>query len=75
MFFSMRTFKKKNFFIHSYFSGNKVFPNREELIKESLKIAEIIASKSPVALQAIKRNLIYSLDHTNQEGLDHIVRF
>lgn len=53
----------------------KVFPSREELIKESLKMAEIIASKSPVAIQATKRNLVYSLDHTNQEGLDHIVSF
>lgn len=28
---------------------------------------------SPVAVQATKRNLIYSMDHTTQEGLDHIV--
>lgn len=50
-----------------------MFPNRDELIKAALKVAEEIASKSPVAVQATKQNLVYSLDHTNQEGLDHIV--
>lgn len=43
------------------------------MIKESIKLAEEIASKSPVAVQATKKNLVYSLDHTNQEGLDQIV--
>lgn len=36
-------------------------------------MAEEIASKSPVAVQATKQNLVYSLEHTNQEGLDQIV--
>lgn len=43
------------------------------MIAESIKLAEEIASKSPVAIQAVKKNLVYSLEHTNQEGLDHIV--
>lgn len=43
------------------------------MIAESVKLAEEIASKSPVAVQATKKNLVYSLEHTNQEGLDHIV--
>lgn len=42
------------------------------MIQESLKLAEEIASKSPVAVQATKKNLVYSLEHTNQEGLDQI---
>lgn len=50
-----------------------MLPTREELIEESLKLAETIAAKSPVALQTTKRNMVYSLDHTTQEGLDHIV--
>lgn len=51
----------------------QVFPNRDELIRESLKLAEVIASKNPPAVQATKKNLVYSLEHTNQEGLDQIV--
>lgn len=33
----------------------------------------MIASKSPIAVQATKKNIIYSMEHTNQEGLDQIV--
>lgn len=51
----------------------KVFDKRENLLNGALELAEVIASKSPIAMQAIKRNIVYSLDHTNQEGLDHIV--
>lgn len=43
------------------------------MISEAVKLAEDIASKSPVAVQATKKNLIYSLEHTNQEGLNQIV--
>lgn len=42
------------------------------MVQESLKLAEEIASKSPIAVQATKKNLVYSLEHTNQEGLDQI---
>jgi len=51
---------------------SRTFSSRDELIKESLKLAEEIAKKSPVAVQATKENLVYSLEHTNQEGLDQI---
>ncbi|XP_070508436.1 delta(3,5)-Delta(2,4)-dienoyl-CoA isomerase, mitochondrial [Chironomus tepperi] len=50
----------------------RVFDTKEELVEASLKLAEEIASKSPVAVQGTKKNLVYSLDHTNQEGLDQI---
>lgn len=50
----------------------RVFNTKEEMLDESLKLAELIASKSPVAVQGTKKNLVYSLDHTNQEGLDQI---
>lgn len=43
------------------------------MIKESIALAAEIASKSPIAVQATKKNLVYSLEHTNQEGLDQIV--
>jgi len=51
---------------------SKTFSNREDLISECIKLAEIIASKSPIAVQGTKQNLIYSLEHTNQEGLEQI---
>lgn len=51
---------------------SRVFKTKEEMITESIKLADEIASKSPVAVQATKNNLVYSLEHTNQEGLDHI---
>lgn len=43
------------------------------MIVHTLEIAGEIASRSPVAVQATKINMIYSRDHTVQEGLDHIV--
>lgn len=52
-----------------------VFENKEKMIEEAIKIAEIISLKSPVAVQNTKRNIVYSLEHTYQEGLDHIVSF
>lgn len=51
---------------------SRVFEDKNAMIEEAIKMAELIASKSPVAVQATKRNMVYSLDHTNQEGLDHI---
>lgn len=45
------------------------------MIENALNLADEIAKKSPVAVQATKKNLIYSLDHTTQDGLDHIVSY
>lgn len=66
------TYLDRHFLNH--FLCFQTFSNREDLLNECFKIAEVIASKSPIAVQATKQNLIYSLEHTNQEGLDHIVR-
>lgn len=51
---------------------SNVFESREEMIKKAIDLAAIIASKSPIAVQGTKKNMVYSMDHTNQEGLDHI---
>lgn len=51
---------------------SKVFDSREVMVEAAINLAEEIASKSPVAVQATKKNLVYSLDRTNQEGLDQI---
>jgi delta(3,5)-delta(2,4)-dienoyl-CoA isomerase len=37
-----------------------------------LKIAKTIASKSPVAINISKKSIIYSRDHSVEEGLNHI---
>ena len=45
----------------------------EGVRSEGLQLAELIASKSPIAVQGSKVNLNYSRDHTVQEGLDFAV--
>lgn len=51
---------------------SKVFDTKESMLEEAIKLAELIASKSPLAVQATKKNIIYSQDRPNQEGLDQI---
>lgn len=53
--------------------GLQTFKTQDELVNECIKLAEVIASKSPIAVQGTKKNIIYSMEHTNQEGLDQIV--
>lgn len=50
----------------------KVFPNREDCLRNSRQLAVMIASKSPIAVIGTKSSLDFSRDHTVQEGLDHI---
>ncbi|XP_041761448.1 delta(3,5)-Delta(2,4)-dienoyl-CoA isomerase, mitochondrial [Anopheles merus] len=57
---------------HSHGLVSRLFDNREELLQGAIKLAEEIASKSPIAVQGTKKNIVYSADHTVQEGLDHI---
>ncbi|KAI8340754.1 ClpP/crotonase-like domain-containing protein [Chlamydoabsidia padenii] len=52
---------------------NRVYDNQEQLIAESLKMAALIASKSPVAVVGTKHNLLYSRDHSVAEGLAYTV--
>lgn len=58
-------------YLHDWF---QVFADKDTLINGAIELAETIASMSPIAVQATKQNMVYSLDHTNQEGLDQIVR-
>ncbi|KAK1135718.1 hypothetical protein K0M31_000299 [Melipona bicolor] len=51
---------------------SRSFDNQESLLNGSIELAEEIANKSPVAIQGSKLSLIYSRDHSVQEGLDHI---
>ena len=43
------------------------------MIEAAIKMATLIASKSPVAVQGSKINLNYSRDHTVDESLDYMV--
>jgi enoyl-CoA hydratase/carnithine racemase len=43
------------------------------MLKGAIEVATDIAAKSPVAVQVTKRSILYSRDHSVQEGLDHIV--
>ncbi|XP_033330716.1 delta(3,5)-Delta(2,4)-dienoyl-CoA isomerase, mitochondrial [Megalopta genalis] len=52
-----------------------LFETPESLLKGSMKLASEIARKSPVAVQGSKLSLVYSRDHSVQEGLDHIVLY
>ncbi|KAM9039835.1 delta(3,5)-Delta(2,4)-dienoyl-CoA isomerase, mitochondrial isoform 1-T1 [Sarcophilus harrisii] len=49
---------------------NRVFQDRESLLAAALGLAGEISSKSPVAVQGTKVNLLYSRDHSVAEGLN-----
>lgn len=52
---------------------SKVFDDKDSLINGALELAAEIASKSPVAVQGTKESLVFSRDHSVQDGLDHIL--
>ena len=47
--------------------------DRESAESAGLELAREIASMSPVAVQGSKVNLLYSRDHTVEEGLEYAV--
>ncbi|MEM9314149.1 MAG: crotonase/enoyl-CoA hydratase family protein [Pseudomonadota bacterium] len=51
---------------------NRVFADREELLREVRAIAANIASKSPLAVRGSKEMLLFSRDHSVQEGLNYV---
>lgn len=52
---------------------SQVCTDKEDTFSNAIKIAEDIASKSPVAVQGSKINMNYSRDHTVDEGLHFAV--
>ncbi|KAF8984946.1 hypothetical protein BGZ46_006433 [Entomortierella lignicola] len=67
-------------FTGRYFDGNealehglisKLLPDPTTLFAEALATAQLIAEKSPVAVQGTKHLLNFSRDHTVQQGLDY----
>jgi len=51
---------------------SKVYEDKDSMMNGVFQLAEEIASKSPVAIQGTKTNIIYARDHSVQEGLDQI---
>ncbi|GAB5450290.1 MAG: crotonase/enoyl-CoA hydratase family protein [Halioglobus sp.] len=51
---------------------NRVFDDRETLLREVTAIARDIASKSPLAVRGSKEMLLYARDHSVAEGLNYI---
>lgn len=51
---------------------NKVFENRETMLREVTAIARSIAAKSPLAVRGSKEMLLYARDHSVAEGLNYI---
>ncbi|XP_037675934.1 delta(3,5)-Delta(2,4)-dienoyl-CoA isomerase, mitochondrial isoform X2 [Choloepus didactylus] len=49
---------------------SRVFTDRETLLDAAFALAAEISSKSPVAVQGTKVNLVYSRDHSVAEGLN-----
>jgi len=54
---------------------SKVFDSKEEMMEGAVEMAAMIASKSPVAVQGTKQSLVYSREHTTEEGLDHVAKY
>ncbi|XP_051521659.1 delta(3,5)-Delta(2,4)-dienoyl-CoA isomerase, mitochondrial-like isoform X1 [Myxocyprinus asiaticus] len=51
---------------------SRVFPDKETMMAGAMEMAEEIASRSPVAVQGTKVNLIYSRDHSVPDGLNYM---
>ena len=51
---------------------SNVYESKEKCIEEAYKLAQVIAQKSPVAVNITKKSLNFSRDHTVEEGLAHI---
>ena len=51
---------------------NRVFDNRDIMMREVTALAQEIASKSPLAIRGTKNMILYSRDHSVADGLDHI---
>lgn len=54
---------------------SSVFSSKEEMLNSALSMASSIAAKSPVAVQGTKLNLVYSRDHTVEQGLEYVGRW
>jgi enoyl-CoA hydratase/carnithine racemase len=51
---------------------NRVYAERETMMREVMLIAKSIAAKSPLAVRGSKEMLLYSRDHSVAEGLNYV---
>ena len=51
---------------------NRVYEDRDTMLREVKSIAHNIAQKSPLAVRGSKEMLLYSRDHSVQDGLNYI---
>ncbi|KAK2490750.1 hypothetical protein MC885_013936 [Smutsia gigantea] len=51
---------------------SRVFPDKETMLDSAFALAAEISSKSPVAVQGTKVNLLYSRDHSVAESLNYM---
>ncbi|XP_069602660.1 delta(3,5)-Delta(2,4)-dienoyl-CoA isomerase, mitochondrial-like isoform X1 [Ranitomeya imitator] len=51
---------------------SRVFPDKASLLSAAFDLATDIASKSPVAVQGTKVNLLYARDHSVEESLNYM---
>ncbi|XP_008572160.1 PREDICTED: delta(3,5)-Delta(2,4)-dienoyl-CoA isomerase, mitochondrial [Galeopterus variegatus] len=51
---------------------SRVFPDKEVMLDAAFALAAEISSKSPVAVQSTKINLLYSRDHSVAESLNYV---
>ncbi|MDP5170842.1 MAG: crotonase/enoyl-CoA hydratase family protein [Bacteroidia bacterium] len=51
---------------------NKAFASREEMMEEVIAVAANIASKSPLSIRGTKEMLLYTRDHSIEDGLNYI---
>ncbi|XP_078517313.1 delta(3,5)-Delta(2,4)-dienoyl-CoA isomerase, mitochondrial-like isoform X1 [Lissotriton helveticus] len=51
---------------------SRVFEDKEAMLKGAFEVASEIASKSPLAVQGSKVNLVYSRNHSVPEGLNYM---
>lgn len=51
---------------------SRILPDRESVLEAAIVLAGEISKKSPIAVISSKESLLYSRDHSVQEGLRHI---
>ena len=51
---------------------NRVFEDRDTMMREVTAIARSIAQKAPLAVRGSKEMILYSRDHSVSEGLNYI---
>jgi len=54
---------------------SSVFQTKEDMMNSALDMASMIAAKSPVAVQGTKVNLVYSREHSVEEGLEQVAKW